>query len=179
MSLVNKAIEYETKNFWGVNPQLSFMKPFSDLYERDQSEGKEQSSLDMWVIFFLSDPDEEKNKFYRIPEKERIDMLKDTFHDIDLDDELIKECIDQYPAICLLSVERALKDEKDALSKRAKFLAKAEYDFETMKDLDNAYSKTSKIYENFEAIEQKFLTHREKSRVKGGRKESASEKGEI
>ena len=50
---------------------------------------------------------------------------------------------------------------------------------ETMKDLDNAFSKTSKIYENFEKIEERFLKHKTQSRIKGGRKESASEKGLI
>jgi len=48
-----------------------------------------------------------------------------------------------------------------------------------MKDLDNAYSKTSKIYENFEAVEERFVKQKSQSRLKGGRKESASERGLI
>lgn len=177
MGFVNKSIEYKNENFWGVNPQLCFMKPFSLLYNRDTSEDKELSSKDMWVIYFLSHPDEDENKFYRIPNK--LEMLQETYHNIDMEDALVKKCIEEYPEVCLNSVERALKAEKEQLLKRAKFLSLADYNYETMTALDNANAKTSKIYDNFEAIENKFLMHKESSRVKGGRKESASEKGEI
>lgn len=180
MSLVNESIQYDVKNFWEVNPQLVYIAPFNSLYATDKSKEKEKSSKDMWCIFFMTDPDEEKNKFYRIPEKERLEMLKEIYHPaFKEEDELIAECILKYPSICMTAVERALKDEKDALAKRAKFLASAEYDYGTMKDLDNAFSKTSKIYENFEAIEERFLKQKSHSRVKGGRRESASEKGLI
>lgn len=178
MGLVKQAIQYDVKNFWEENPQLVYMSPYSKLHATDN--GNEKSSKDMWCIFFMADPDEEENLFYRIPENERADMLRETFHsDFDTEDELISECIQQYPILCLTAIERALKGEKDALAKRAKFLQEAEYDFTTMKDLDNAYSKTSKIYEAFEAIEEKFMKHKTQSKVKGGRAESASEKGLI
>ena len=180
MSLVNESVGYENKNFWEVNPQLVYMPPFSELYNQDKSKNKEKSSKDMWCIFFMSDPDEDKNKFYRIPEKERLEMLREVFHpDFDTEKETVQLCINKYPYICLSAVERALKDEKDALVKRAKFLASAQYNFDTMKDLDNAYSKTSKIYENFEAVEERFVKQKSQSRLKGGRKESASERGLI
>jgi len=178
MSLVNKSIEYEVRNFWDVNPQLIYIHPFSELYNNDESKDKEISSKDMWCVFFMSDPDEDKNKFYRIPEKDRILMLQETYHNtFDTQNELIKKCLEGYISLCLTSVERALKAEKDALVKRADFLNNAEYNYDTMRDLDNAFSKTSKIYENFEAIEERFIKHKTQSRVKGGRKESASEKG--
>ena len=107
-------------------------------------------------------------------------MLKEVFHpDFDTEKEMVQLCINKYSYICLSAVERALKDEKDALVKRAKFLASADYNFDTMKDLDNAYSKTSKIYENFEAVEERFVKQKSQSRLKGGRKESASERGLI
>jgi len=180
MGLVKKSLQYEYKNFWEVNPQLVYMQPFSVLYNEDESEDKDASGKTMWCIYFMSDPDEEENKFYRIPTKERLEMLKDTFHsDFDETEETVKACLDAYADICLTAVERALKNEKEALTKRAAFLVSAPYDFETMKDLDNAFSKTSKIYENFEKIEERFLKHKTQSRIKGGRKESASEKGLI
>jgi len=178
--MVKESIQYENKNFWEVNPQLTYMSPFSELYQSDKSKNKDRSSRDMWCIFFMSDPDEDKNLFYRIPEKERLEMLMEVFHPkFNLEDELVSKAMEEYPTLCLTAVERALKDEKDALTKRAKFLSTADYDFDTMKDLDNAYSKTSKIYENFEAIEERFIKQKSQSRVKGGRRESASEKGLI
>lgn len=180
MSLVNDSIRYEDKNFWEVNPQLVYMPPFSALYTSDKSKNKEKSSKDMWVIFFMNDPDEEKNKFFRIQEEKRLEMLMEVFHPkFNIEDDLIKECSVEYPTLALSSVERALKAEKEALTKRASFLQTADYNYDTMKDLDNAYSKTSKIYENFEAIEERFMKQKNTSRVKGGRRETASERGEI
>jgi len=180
MGLVKQSMQYDIKNFWEINPQLVYMLPFSTLYNKDKTKDKLNSSKTMWCVYFMSDPDEEENKFYRIPEKDRIIMLQETYNkEFDIEEELIKECLLQYPIICLTAVERSLKNEKDALTKRADFLVKADYNFETMKDLDNAYSKTSKIYENFETIETRFLKHKSQSRVKGGRRESASEKGLI
>jgi hypothetical protein len=180
MGLIKQSIQYEVKNFWEANPQLVYMFPFSALYEGDESKDKEVSSKNMWCVYFMCDPDEEENLFYRMSVQERIDMLKVTYNpEFDEVDELIALCVTSYPDICLNAVERALKNEKDALTKRADFLVKADYNFETMKDLDNAFSKTSKIYENFENIEERFLKHKSQSRVKGGRNESASEKGHI
>ena len=102
MSLINESIQYENKNFWEVNPQLVYIPPFSELYNKDKSKNKEKSSKNMWRIFFMSDPDEDKNKFYRIPEKERLEMLKEVFHpDFDTEKEMVQLCINKYSYICL------------------------------------------------------------------------------
>ena len=79
--LVNISPDFtnEKYNFWNDNMQLSIMKPFSNLYHRDDSENKTVSSKEMVVIFFMCDPDAEKNKFYRMPTAKRLDMLKDTY----------------------------------------------------------------------------------------------------
>ena len=50
---------------------------------------------------------------------------------------------------------------------------------ETVKDLDMAHSKTSKIYEDYERVEEKFLAQKSSARVKGGRKQSKAETFEI
>lgn len=199
MSFIEYSIHYQEMNFWDANPQLKYIKPFSDLYNNDSSNNKEFSSKDMWCVFFMSDPDEENNKFFRIPYIERYEMLKETFNiTFDLDNELIKECMKQYPLLCLTSVQRALKDEKEVLMKRADFLKSQDYTLDTYemitgaggrlmrvtlpgtaKQLDTMHKSTKAIMDNFAKIEADFLAEKVKSQLKGNRQESKSERGEI
>lgn len=198
MSLVEGTLYYDNANFWKLNPQLRFMKPFSDLYKDDESIDKEISSKTMWCVVFMCDPDEETNKFFRIPEKERYEMLQDTFHPLfDMEDSLTKECLQQYPLMCLTSVQRALKDEKEMLIKRANFIKEQEYTLDkyelvtvgqramrvtlpgTAKQLDTMHKATKSIMDNFKLVENEFFAEKSKAQLKGDRQESKSEKGEI
>lgn len=198
MSLVEGTIFYENANFWKLNPQLKFYKPFANLYKEDDSLDKENSSKTMWCIVFMTDPDEETNKFFRIPEKERYEMLQETFHPLfDKEEELTKQCLEAYPMECLTSVQRALKDEKEMLIKRATFIKEQEYTLDkyelvnvgqramrvtlpgTAKQLDTMHKATKSIMDNFKLIENEFFAEKSKSQLKGNRQESKSEKGEI
>jgi len=65
-----------TINFWGLNPHLIYMRPYSILYNMDESKNKEDSSKTMYCIVWIIDPDEDTNKYYRLPEEERIEICK-------------------------------------------------------------------------------------------------------
>ena len=196
--LINKHFS-EDQNFWQLNEQLKFLKPYSTLYKNDKTKDKKQSSKDMWMIFFMCDPDSETNKFYRIPYDERLQIFKETYNDkFDEKDKLIEECMQSYVMDILDPAERAFKDEIDSLVKRADFLSKAQYTFDdverdakgaiifvsgkpmvkkgTAAEIDKMRSYTLKIYEQYEAVEQKFNKHKANVRIHGGRKESLSEK---
>jgi hypothetical protein len=179
--LVNITRDFDEKdyNFWKDNMQLSKMKPFSNLYDRDKSKKKNISSKEMVLIFFMSEPDPYKNKFYRIPEKARLEMLKETYYpDFDENDKDIKKCIEEYPFLCLTAVKRALKEEIDSMRKRAKFINNFEYEgksIQEIKNFDMIRKATPQILEAYEKIEDKFLKEKTASRVRGGRKESLSE----
>lgn len=200
--LVNIAPDFtrDNYNFWNDNMQLSLMKPFSDLYSRDETKDKIKSSKDMVVIFFMCDPDPEKNKFYRIQPDQRLEMLKDTYHpDFDQEDEVIKECLERYPYLCMTAIKRALKEEIDTMVDRANTLRNSPYTLDyylldeegeyvlsnsgapikmtgTAAQLDSLRSKTSKLMLDYEAIEQKFIKEKTESRIKGGRRRNKSEK---
>ena len=164
-------------NFWELNPQLQYMKPFNDLYLLDKDKSKKNSSKQMWIVVWLCEPDEEINKFYRIPLDERKQMIKETYYpDINYDDELLKVCIEQYPYLCLTSIGRLVKDQKDFLIKRNKFLTNAEYNFDTMSDLDNALSKNLKISEDFKKVEELFDQSKKELKARGNRALTLSEK---
>lgn len=197
-TLTNIKKEYTPdKNFWELNPQLIIMQPFSKLYNRDKSKDKENSSKEMWSIFFCCEPDEEINKFYRIPLLERQKMLKETLvPKIDWEEDLdIIECLNKYPIICLSAIERALKEEIDNMVAWSEFIRRESRELTLDKtqivngkaiiikgnaaQVANLKAKTPKLYEQYEKLEEKFIKQKTEARLRGGRKKSKREKGEL
>lgn len=185
-------------NFWQLNPQLTLMKPFSELYSRDVSKGKVVSSKEMSVVFFMCEVDDEVNKFARIPKQDRVEMLKETFYsDFNLEDPLIEKCIEQYPLLAMSAIEKALKEEVESMVQRARFIEETQRTNYTLDDLvpignnrwinkkgtatqlDAMRKNTPAIYKNYEKLEEQFLEYKKSSRVKGGRKESLAERGVL
>ena len=167
-------------NFWELNPQLILMHPFSRLYSLDG--GGEHSSRLMWTVYFVSDPDESENKFFKFGKVGIEEMLEETYFDNqppDWTNEDYLACIKMYPEVCLTAVQRALMMKKRALLKRGEFLDQEEYTRESMRDLDLAHSKTAKILEDYEKAEEKFMAEQSQTRVKGGRNQSKAELNEI
>ena len=173
---INKTFNKD-ENFWILNPQLIYMQPFSDLYLRDKSKEKIKSSQEMWCIFFLSDPDESENIFYRIPYEQRLQMLKETYYpDLNESDELFEKCKDAYVYTCLSTIERTVKEQKDFLVKRTKALINMEYNIDTMKEIDNAYARNLKINEDFKKVEELFDQSKKELKARGNRALTLSEK---
>jgi hypothetical protein len=168
------------QNFWELNPHLRFVKPFSELYSEDTSKNKLQSSKDMWCIFYLSEPDENINLYYRLNNDEILDVCKSFNPLFDEDNDLINLCMKEYPEVCLTVIERMLKVTKDFLKKRNNFLKEVDYNLDTMRDIDNALGKTTKIEEDFDKIVQKYNESKNTEIVLyGGRKLTAREKKTI
>lgn len=167
-------------NFWDDNMQLAVMKPFSDLYDRDEDELKKKSSKEMVVIYFMCDPDPEENKFYRIPFKNRLQMLKETFYaDFNENDMLIKKCIDTYPHLALSAVKRALKEEIDSMVDRGIRIRNFDYEnasLEEIMKMDRIRGLTLNLAKNYEQLENMFLQNKGNERVKGGRNENKAER---
>lgn len=170
-----------TTNWWELNPQMIYISPYSVLYEMDNTPNKEYSSKQMWSCYYMRDPDEELNKFFRFGDEKIKEMLTETYFKEAgwWDNEEFLECLERWPEDCMDAVQRSLLDAKMSLRRRGKFLKDQEYSMETIKDLDMAHSKTSKIYEDYERVEDKFLAQKKTARVKGGRSQSKSEKYDI
>ena len=167
-------------NFWELNPHLRYVRPFSELYAEDTSKDKDTSSKHMWCVFYLSEPDENINLYYRLPLDQLIDTCKNFNPNFDYDNELIQNCIKEYPETCLTVMERMLKITKDLFKKRTLFLKEADYDFSTMKMIDSAIAATPKLEQDFDNIVQKYAEEQNKEvQLIGGRKQSAREKRNI
>lgn len=165
-------------SFDKLNPQIKYVHPFAELYKNNKLEVYDKL---MWACTFMCHPDDAKNKLYRLSEEERkIAITENYYPKLNWDDKIFQECLEQYPYICLTSVQRALKDEKEFLLKRGLFLKHVVYDMDTMKDIDLSVSKTAKIYEGFEQLEEKYLNEKAKgSEVYGGRQETLAEQRKL
>jgi hypothetical protein len=167
------------ENFWELNPHMIHVSPFADLYTVDNSKDKEVSSKHMWCIVWLVDPDEEVNKYYRIPKDERLNVIKSynpLFDPTDLD---IEDCINQYPYLCMSADELAYKQQKDQLIEISQFLSTQEITMETIADLIKLKALLPKIYQDFEKIEKSFIKTKNETRVFGQRSLNAREKGDL
>jgi hypothetical protein len=169
-----------TINYWELNPHLIYMKPYSTLYNEDKSKDKTESSKTMWCITWLIDPDEDTNKYFRLPEDQRLEICKEFHSSFDYENELIQEIMVSYPEDCLTIIERSLRDTKEFIRKRDKFIKTQDYNLSTMKELDDAAAKTIKIFQDYEKIEKQFLEYKSKGvRIKGGRNQTIRESGRI
>lgn len=176
---INKDLKPD-QSFWELNPHLRYVKPFSELYDEDDSKNKKTSSNTMWCIYYLSEPDETINIYYRLPTDQLLDTCKNFHPDFDYNNELVQRCIREYPEVCLTVMERMLKMTKELFKKRTMFLKEADYDFSTMTVIDKAIAATPKLEEDFDKVVQKYTEEKNKEvQLLGGRKQSAREKKNI
>lgn len=167
-------------NFWSLNPHLRFVKPFADLYNEDKTKDKNASSKTMWCVFFLCEPDEDMNLYYRFDEEDLLETCKTYDTNFDRFEPITQACIQAYPEMCLTVIERMLKMTKDLFKRRTAFLKEADYDFNTMTMIDKAIAATPKMEEDFDKIVQKYNEEKNKEvQMLGGRKQTAREKKTI
>ena len=167
------------ENFWELNPHMIYVPPFADLYTRDKSKNKDESSKHMWCIVWMVDPDEEINKYYRIPKEERLTICQSynkLFDPTDLD---IEDCMNQYPYLCMSADELAYKQQKDQLIEISQFLSTQEIAMDTIADIIKLKSLLPKIFQDFEKIEKTFIKTKASTRVFGQRSLNMREDGRL
>lgn len=197
---VGSTFDFKSDNFWEINTQISLINPFRKLYLRDTSKDKRTSSNEMVSIWMYCDPSYE-NKVYRMPEKEKLEAVRFYYPEFDINEEIVKECIEQYDLYCLTPAARAFKEEEASLVKRAEFIKTSPYTFDdverdskgavifvagkpmarkgTAKDLDSMRANTLKIYEQYARVRKIFEEEQGEVRIRGGRKESLRERGGL
>lgn len=164
-------------NWWVLNPHMIHVSPFSRLYAEDTSDNKDVSSKHMWCIYFMLEPDELINLYYRLPEDKRYETCRNFNPDFNIENDLILECMTAYPDVCMTLIEQTLKNTKDMFHKRNAFLKTVEYNFDTMTALDNAIAKTPKLEEDFDKVYQKYVEQQNKRvQLHGGRNQTLREK---
>ncbi len=164
-------------NFWLQNPQLKYFDNFSNLYSSDTSKNKEESSKLMWSIFLYIDPI--KSKFNRMYEDDKIEEIK-LFNPIfNPKDKVQKELIDKYESLLLSKAKKLFRAWENKLEERERFIGKTKYTAETQKMLDTMMANTDKMWKQYNEVKTAMMEDESKTQIKGGRKESKSERGEI
>jgi hypothetical protein len=166
-------------NFWDLNPLMRVPDSFASLYKKDKSKSKGESSRIMWAIAMLVDTSEH-NKFSNLNEEDRTLLIKtDYLGDENFNFDLYKEQIDQYTCLHMSKLEAELRRQELKLEERAKFINDTEYNLENGEKLDKFLLNTSKLYDQIDVLKDKIRLERDSGTTRGGRIESASEKGLI
>ena len=166
-------------NFWDLNPLMRVPEAFASLYKGDKSRKKEDSSRIMWAIAMLVDTNEE-NKFRNLNESDRKDLIKSDFlDDLGFDFDLYKEQINTYISLNMSKLEQELRMQELKLEERGKFINDTPYDLETGEKLDKFLLNTGKLYDQIKELQDRIKSERDSGNTRGGRTESATEKGAI
>jgi hypothetical protein len=169
------------ENIWKLNPQLKYFSPYSELYEKDKSEGKSLSSKMVWCIIMYCHPDDQENIFFRVPKKDRMKKIAASYgKGIDFKDETFLRAIRAYQKDSMTTIERALMLEKDKITERAELIRRTPMTFDysdpesgktikgTAMQINTLQKDAGKVYEEYKKIELLFQKERQQLRPHGG-----------
>ena len=162
-------------DFWKENYHLNDIEPYKT-YRNEPD-----SSAGMWYIVFTTEPDKEYNKYFHLPKSRVKELIYDLHGEFDDTDPKFILCEKKYALDHLTPISRSVKDYGEFLEERSRILrelTREEY-LSNMKEYDIAISKSLKLFEEFQQIQETFETEKRKARVRGGRNESKAERGEI
>ena len=163
------------EDFWKMNPQLRYMGPFAELYNKGKL--RKKTSQIAWGGFLYA-VTSDKSYLMRLPEDERLKIVKEEFKLDPVKDELHAMLVSYYREKVLTPAERQLKSYEEFLERRVTFITQQEYNFETMDALDKASALSKKIWDDFLKVKEEFDKEKD-SRLQGGRTPSATESGVI
>lgn len=158
------------KDFWKEFPEMKSL--FQEFYNDDKSKNKEKSSNIMWALLTIYSTD---SLWYHIPDKE--ELAKDKIiGDPEFKWKDYGKVVDRFKTTVMSTAERTLLEWEESIRKRQEFLRNAEYDFDTMNDLDKAYRATPAIFKEYKEIYNDFMDERASG---SNKKESLSDSNEI
>lgn len=168
------------QNFWELNPQFKVGLSFKELYKKDKSRNKKDSSALMWFIAYTNDLG---SIFYNLPLQERYEIVGEdymgdsNFYESNKDklDPLIKD----YLLLTTTAIDRQLIEWDRRLDDRTDFLAKTKYDLDNFDKLDKMNANTAAMFKNLDAIKEAQIKEQSGGDTKGGFKESLNDSGEI
>lgn len=168
-----------TVNFWELYPQLKIPKAFAELYKKDKSKGHSDSSQIMWAVAMLVDVSED-NKFSHLSEEDRKYLIKEDYlENPKFKFEDYKDVVDMYIHLHMSKLEQELRTQEAKMEERALFIKDTIYDLETGEKLDKFLLNTAKLYDNIKELKDRIKSEKDSGSIRGGRIESASEKGLI
>ena len=121
------------------NPHLKHIEPFKTLYDRDKSKDKRRASDEFYAMFVMCSPDENVNKWIKLPEEERKVIVEKSLK-INWEDSVFQKCLKEYPNLCMTTAEKTLLTIRNKLLERDQFLKNSPYTSDVYaRDLNGNY----------------------------------------
>lgn len=169
------------QNFWDINPQFKAALSFKEIYKKDKSRSRKESSALMWFIAYTRDPN---SVYYNLPQHEKDEVIgEDIVGDINFykfHNKILEPLIKDYTRLTTTAIDRHLLEWDVKLDDRTDFLAKVKYDLDNFEKLDKMNANTLTVFKNLDKIKEDLAKDESGSGdTKGGYKESLNDKGEI
>lgn len=168
------------ENFWESNPNIKNIGEFKQLYRNDKSKKKKDSSTIMWAVALFLDKNKD-NPYKNLRSDDRKIVINSDFLENDhYDWSFLEDYIKAYKKYCMTAMERALLNMEDKLKERDDLISMTKYDMDNADDMDKLLLNTKKLKDMYTDIKDDLEKEQDNDGVtKGGRIESASEKGDL
>jgi hypothetical protein len=170
-------------NFWKDNSDLLLVEEFGQLYQKDKSKNKEESSKIMKAIYYVLHPE---SVYYNSPTKYEI-ISKSFLKDPKFNWDSIQSIVLAFKEFVLSDVQKALINWGEIMVMRDTTLKKLykdalavsvhDVDTKTLKDLDSMLTATPKMFEDYKKIKKEY--EEELVKKKGKKNRSLSDLGEL
>ena len=181
------------ESFWIEHPALTAAGPFGEIYKRDKTRGKGQSSKLAWCVKLIWDP---KSEYYNLPEEgadNKVDLIFEDYYGdktyLDKNMPKVEELRNFYLKITETTARRTLREIEEKLLERGVFLKRTPYDMGeigergqwvggTVDTLDKMMANTDKLYVLYDKA-RKAVEQEEQQVAMGGGRESLTDSEEI
>lgn len=163
-------------DFWELYPELAYVEEFKLIKEKF----KKQSSLVMWLIYFIYDLD---SKFKNLDYIERAELLsKDIIGNLNFfknNQQIVENAGVRWCSLNDTPAKRHLRQWLETLEKRTQFLKESDYTLDNYDKLDKMAVNTAALFKTFDEIQKQLSKEENGSITKGGFLPSLADDGEI
>jgi hypothetical protein len=154
-------------SFWDTYPD--FKLPFKDVYDKDKSKGKKDSSNLMWAISLLN---HRSSVYYDLVKEEKERLLEEMFLTqgyFFANEEYVETLSFKFNKFTQdTPANRQLKALEDVLEKRTKFIEGLEYSTVTWEMIDKMLGASPKIFADYQRVKKMLDDEKADSSVYGG-----------
>lgn len=167
------------KGIWEDNSFLRVIKEFNDLYNKDSSTKKINSSTIFWFIYLTTDYN---SRFAHIPIGERIEIVEENLIKskgfYKENKKILEPLIKVYNELQKDSERRYLETLNNKFEERRKYLDNTQYNEITWEKIDKILLITDKILSQYDKVLER-VNKQESNQIKGSIQLSLSAKGEL
>jgi hypothetical protein len=173
----NNSLFYFLNDKVTISPKILFIPEFSDLYERDRSQGKKKAMKEFAYIYYMADYKSEYNSYGLNKETQLgVDIFQNRNYRSDL---YVKKAIEKYQKLQETPSMQYLIAIRNRVEKIIRFLDGAETKdkdnedkyknpFITIEKVTKAFNDLENVLEKLEKWEKKVFDEEEEMQIRGG-----------